>query len=130
MYLKTYICGDIYAQQIVSSQAMLVDQFMVAGKKEKMGKQRHVLSQASYLIHLLILSIICSLYIFCYDLSFTVSLFSILFSSCLILSLPLSFARRSYPFSPIPSLKDFQTMKPPASPFSPSSSVHPPTHSK
>ena len=67
---------------------MLVGQFMVAGEKEKMGNQRHVLSQASYLIYFLILSVICSLYIFCYDLSFFVSWFSILFSSSFILSLP------------------------------------------
>lgn len=80
------------------------------------GNQRHVLSQA-YLIRLVILSIICSLYIFCYDLSFIVSWFSILFSSCFILSLPLSFARRSYPFSPILSLKDFQGYETPSSSF-------------
>lgn len=76
---------------------------------------------------LVILSIICSLYIFCYDLSFIVSWFSILFSSCFILSLP-------YPLQVVSFFLFFlwkisKALKPPPPPFSPSSSVHPPTHS-
>lgn len=97
--------------------------------EREMGNQRDMYFHRLIWSVFVILSIICSLYIFCYDLSFIVSWFSILFSSCFILSLPLSFARRSYPFSPF-FLKDVLHLKPSSSLFSPPLAHHPHTCTK